>query len=288
MPENETTREGWEEQKMDLKTLNDRPPWEWPEETDEILLGVLRDANASEPDRLLAAELAGDLVVINDELADELLSIALSGEEPAALRETSVISLGPCLEQVYIDEFDDPDEAPVSEETFKRIQETLRTLYADAEAPESVRRRTLEASVRAAQDWHPNAIRAAYASGEKSWRLTAVFCMRFVRGFNEQILESLESEDPDIHYEAVRAAGNWELQAAWSHIAALLTNEGTEKSLLLAAIEAVVCICPEEAGALLIEHLDSPDDDIAEAATEAITLAKQISERDDYYDPSLN
>jgi hypothetical protein len=51
----------------------------------------------------------------------------------------------------------------------------------------------LEASVRAPQDWHLDAIREAYSSTDEAWSLTAVFCMRFVRGFNEQILEALES-----------------------------------------------------------------------------------------------
>jgi hypothetical protein len=53
----------------------------------------------------------------------------------------------------------------------------------DASVPTDVRRRILEASVRAPQDWHRDAIRAAYASDDDVWRLTAVFCMRSVRGF---------------------------------------------------------------------------------------------------------
>ena len=44
---------------------------------------------------------------------------------------------------------------------------------------------------------------------DESYRLTAVFCMRFIQEFAEQIVEALESETPDIHYEAVCAAGNW-------------------------------------------------------------------------------
>ena len=60
--------------------------------------------------------------------------------------------------------------------------------------------------------------RAAYSSDDEDWKLTAVFAMRSVRGFDGQILEALESENEDIHYEAVCAAGNWELEAAWSHV----------------------------------------------------------------------
>jgi hypothetical protein len=97
--------------------------------------------------------------------------------------------------------------------------------------------RILEASVRAPQSWHPAAVRAAYASDDRAWRLTGVLCMRYVRGFDAQILEALGSEDPDMHYEAVCAAGAWEVDAAWPHIAALVTSGETDKPLLLAAIE---------------------------------------------------
>jgi hypothetical protein len=76
--------------------------------------------------------------------------------------------------------------------------------------PKEVRRRTLEASVRAPESWHQNAITAAYSSGDKDWILTDVFSMRWVRGFDYQILEALKSADPEIHYEACQAAtGGW-------------------------------------------------------------------------------
>jgi hypothetical protein len=80
---------------MDLKTLKDTPPWEWPEGAGKVFLGILRDERADESDRLLAAELAGDFVVINDELADALMSILLSGDESGKLRGKAVISLLP-------------------------------------------------------------------------------------------------------------------------------------------------------------------------------------------------
>jgi hypothetical protein len=54
----------------------------------------------------------------------------------------------------------------------------------------------------------------------------------------DQILEALEAENQYIHYQAVCAAGNWEVGAAWSHIVGLITAEETDKYLLLAAIEA--------------------------------------------------
>jgi len=48
---------------MDLKTLNDTPPWGWPEGADKMLLKILRDDRTDQSDCLLAAELAGDSTV---------------------------------------------------------------------------------------------------------------------------------------------------------------------------------------------------------------------------------
>jgi HEAT repeat protein len=265
---------------MELKILEDIPPWEWPEGTDRVLLGILRDNQKDKSDRLLAAELAGDYTVINDELADALLSIVRNGEESEDLRAKAVISLGPVLETAYIDEFEEPEAVPISEETFHGIQASLRELYMDMDVPMEVRRRTLEASVRAPQEWHQQAIRDAYSSGDDSWRLTAVFCMRYVRGFDTQILEALEDENQDIHYEAVCAAGTWEVDAAWAHITSLATSELTEKSLRLAAIEAVASIRPQEAPDILSEVSQSDDEDILDAVYEAMAMCGVFSDED--------
>jgi hypothetical protein len=267
--------------KMNLKTLKDTPPWGWPEGTGKALLGILRDDRPSESDLLLATELAGDFTVINDELADALLSILRSGDRPEEVRGGAAISLGPVLEHVDIEGFEDPDELPITERTFHRIQESLRTLYMDANVPRDVRRRILEASVRAPQDWHPDAVRALYASDDEVWRLTAVFCMRFVRGFDAQILEALNSRNPDLRYEAVLAAGNWEVDAAWPHVATLVTSAETEKSLLLAAIDAAASIRPHDAPELLDDLADSDDEDIADAVHEALAMAEGPSGEDE-------
>jgi len=266
---------------MDLKTLENMPPWEWPEDAGALFLETLRNEQADEEDRLLAAELGGDYVVINDELAEALLAILLNGGESEALRAKAAISFGAALEQADIDEFDDPDDVPISEQTFHKIKATLRTLYTDPTVPMQVRRRILEVAVRAHEDWQADAVRAAYASDQEDWRLTAVFCMRFVRGFDAQIVESLGSSNPEIEYEAVCAAGNWQVDAAWRHIVALVTSEDTDKDLLLAAIEAAVYIRPKEAADVLGGLMDSDDEDIVEAVHEALAMAEGPWDEDD-------
>jgi hypothetical protein len=265
---------------MDLKSLKDTPPWDWPEDTGAEILAILRDDQSEQPDRLLAAGLAGDFTVINNELAEALLAIVSNGTETAELRSIAAISFGPALEHAYTMGFDDADDILLSEEAVARVQLTLHELFTDADSPADVRRKILEASVRAPQDWHQEAVGAAYASDDDGWRLTGVFCMRFVSGFDDRILEALDSDDPEVRYHAVCAAGNWEVDAAWSHIAALVVSEDTDKPLRLAAIEATATIRPQEAVEILGALADVDDEDIVEAVLEALAMAEGPSEED--------
>jgi hypothetical protein len=259
---------------MNLKRLSEIPTWEWPKGSDKLLGIVLRDRHAKASDRLKAAELAGDYAVINDELAGILLSILLSGDESEEMRSRAAIAFGPALESADTDEFDEPESVPITEPMFHRLQEALHSLYLDTGIPKQVRRRILEASVRAPADWQQAAIRAAYDSGDTDWRLTAVFSMRYVQGgFDEQILDALNSSEPQIHLQAVYAAGAAGVDAAWEHVISLVTSAKTAKPLLIAAISAVVGIRDYEAPEVLDELAESEDEEIADAVEEALLLA---------------
>jgi len=265
---------------MDIKTLKETPPWEWPADAGKTLLRILRNHRADDSDRLVAAEMAGDSTVISDELAEALLAVLEDEKETEEMRGQAAISLGPALEEANIYGFEDPEDVLISEEMNGTIQETFRKLYKDSKTPKEVRRRILEASVRGPLEWHRDAIQSAYNSKDEEWRLTAVFSMGYVRGFEKQILESLENPNPEIQREAVSAAGNWELGAAWPHIVSLLTSEETEKSLLLAAIDAAPGIRPEESIEVLEELMESEDEDIVEAVQEAMSMAGAMVDYD--------
>ena len=258
---------------MKLTVLEGIAPWDWPVDARENILQALKDDRADAAERLLAAELAGNFVAINDDLAHALLEILHRSVEPDELRGRAAISLGPILEEADIDGFDDLDDLAICEDTFKQIQESFHRLYADPDVPKLVRRRILEASIRAPQDWHHDAVREAYASDDQDWKLTAVFSMRWVRGFKGQILESLDSENKDIQYEAVCAAGNWALDAGWPHVSQLVRSKETDKALLLASIDAVGKIRPQEAAMILYDLTEYEDEDIVEAAHEAVAMA---------------
>jgi len=114
--------------------------------------------------------------------------------------------------------------------------------------------------------------------------LTTVFGIRVVSGFEWEILAALESKNPDVHYEAVCAAGVWSVEAAWPHIARLVSAEAVDKPLRLAAIDAVASIRPEDAGEVLGNLLDSTDEDIVEAVHEALALAEGALDEDEEED----
>jgi hypothetical protein len=266
---------------MDLSNLKDMPPWDWPEDTVNRLLEILRNREANEAERRLAAELAGTSTVINDDIGSALLSIVCNSDEAQDTRATAAIAFGPALEQADNLGFENPDDILLSEQAVRYIQESLRKLYLDADVPDEVRRRILEATIRAPQDWSRDAIRAAYASPDESWTLTAVFGMRFVPGFEDRILEALSSSNQDIRYQAVCAAGNWGIDAAWPYIEIILRADTVDKPFLIAAIEAAVSVRSQAAAELLTELTDSEDEDIADAAFEALAMAEDPSALDD-------
>jgi hypothetical protein len=262
--------------------------WQWPADAGSSLLEYLRDQKADRAERLAAAELAGDLVVMNDEIARALLEIVSSDEEPSEMRRSAAISFGPALEEADLDcdlmELDDELGPAVSPAVFDEVRRRLRRLFLDASVPKEVRRGILEASVRAAENWHEPAIRQAFESGDRDWLLTATFCAQFVRGFEREILYSLDSEDEDIEREAVQAAGTWGLKRAWRHVASIL-REGADKELLLAAIEAAPALDGERASTLLADVADSPewaeDEDVQSAIHEALAMCDEFDELDD-------
>jgi HEAT repeat protein len=246
-------------------------PWEWPEDAADTFLHALTDKSVSAGDRMIAAQLAGDPMAVNDALAAALLTLVGSVDEAEDLRATAAIGLGPVLEECDDSGFDD---SPIAELNFYRIRTTLQELHENPGVPKLVRRRILEAAVRSPQDWQREAIRSAYASGDNEWVLTAVFAMRWVPGFDQQIIAALVNSDEDINAEAVLGAGAWSIEAAGDHVEALVLDPDTPKPLRLAAIEALGEIRPEEAMEILIDLTHSPDEDIAEAAEEALIMAE--------------
>ncbi|MFH1845520.1 MAG: hypothetical protein ABIF77_20230 [bacterium] len=261
---------------MDLETLAATPSWEWPDDAVDTLFEVLADDQAEVQDRALAVELAGDYAVIEDRLAGAILAIGRNADEPEELRALALIAFGPALEHADMEGFGDPEQELLSEAVVGNVLQVLQALYLDTANPILVRRMALEASAHAPQEWHGDAISEAYASEEHEWRITAVFCMRFVNGFEAQILEALDYDDLGLAFLAVGAAGNWQVDAAWDRVVTFATDVDYELDLRLEAIEAVACLRPAEAAEVLAPLLEDKDEDIVEAASEALDMAEAL------------
>ncbi len=267
----------------ELQQLYDTPPWDWPKTADTLFLEVLQKHDGNAADRLIAAEMAGNFVVINDNLAEALLDIVEDSHESEELRSRAVISFGPVLDYIYFDmdefaEVDEYNDVAVTEAMYQRIIKSLQKLYFDKTVPESVRRRILEASVRSPQSWQTDAVRAAYQSGKENWLITAVFCMTYLKGFEQEILEALQSKVPEIKYHAVQAAGNWAIADAWPEINNMLREQNADVDLLPAAIDAAVYIGHHQAMAALNDLLyrSSDNDDIIDAVHEALAMLDEL------------
>jgi hypothetical protein len=277
---------------MTMDELAGMSAWDWPPEAGAKILAVLEDPTAPLSERELAAELAGDLIVMNDSLAEALLSILQDESESEFLRGQAAISFGAALEEADIEGYAERNEPAVDGALLEEAKEALRSLFEDRRAPKEVRRRALEASVRAFAPWHTSAIRAAYNNADPEWNLTAVFCMRFVRGFDREVVEALDSENPGLVYQAVLAAGEQVVPGAWFRVRAMViaAAEGRvvlpddpegEWSLLMAAMHAVAVIRPHEATRILGWFTESEDQELANAAHEALDIAQGLAAEGD-------
>lgn len=271
---------------MKMHKLAAIPFWDWPLSAATEILAVLKDQGAEPEERLLAAELAGTLMPVYDDLAEELIQIIEDKEEDEALRGRVVTSLGAALDEADLDRYQNPifpawDEPLLPSPTFDRAREALRSVYEDLAAPELVRRMALEAGIRFEEPWHTGAVRTAYHHGDPEWRITAVFCMRWVEGFSAEILDSLETRDPELLLQAVLAIRDQALREAWPNMSRLVKtgsldgtplpgDEDTAREILFAAIQAVAIIRPLEAPGVLSGIIDSEDEDLSEVALQAV------------------
>lgn len=161
---------------MELKTLKNTLPWDWPKDAGRYLLGILTDKKRRQADRLRAAELSGQFVALNDATVGALLDILVNPGEPEDLRCQAATSLGSALEHAQ-KEGGDIERIVLPTQLFKSITTTFQEIYQQTEISDALRRGILEASSMEPMEWHVQAIRDAYARAEPSWKKAAVYCI---------------------------------------------------------------------------------------------------------------
>ena len=229
-------------------------------------------------------------MMMDDDIARAFLRVA-SGDAAEEIRSDAIVGLGPIIEEAgmdfSVDEIDfelDPDLGPgISRDTFKSIIAEIRALYENEAQPKLVRRRAFEVLVRDPQPWQSAEIRKHYAGDDPLWKLTAVFGMGYVAGFEKEIAATVASASDHLLYEAVRAASSMEVSSAAQHIRDLATSNRTDRDLRLVAIEALVNVDPDSED-ILLSLTRSRDAEIAETAQGALDELMMTHELDDDFD----
>jgi HEAT repeat protein len=157
------------------------------------------------------------------------------------------------------------------------LQNLVMALHRDRDENLDVRRRALESLGNCGREGVSDLIRQAYQSRELLMRASAVFAMG--RSCDDmwtpQIIAELSSDDPELRYEAARAAGELELRPALSRLAELAFEDDREIQEM--AIWALGEIGGKEAHRVLDQLAavadSTEDDELADAIAEAQSVA---------------
>jgi HEAT repeat protein len=167
---------------------------------------------------------------------------------------------------VYEGELEELDEAKV-----KPVVAALKATYQDLLQPIEVRRRALESLSFISDDDTNQLITQAYHHANERMKLSAVFAMgRSLDAgrWGTIVVEELAATDPEMRYEAARAAGELEYVPAVRRLGDLLDDVDEEVQLM--GVWALGQIGGDRARQLLLAVLDSDAEHLYEAAEDAL------------------
>ncbi len=186
----------------------------------------------------------------------------LEGDEEAAVRAEAALALG---RFVLLAEY-----GKLRERHFREVEGGLRRVLEDTAEIEEVRGRALEAIGAHNSPWVRQAISAAYESGVRRLKVSAVHAMgrSCQTRWLPLLLRELSHEDAEVRYEAALACGSLGDEKAVSHLAPLLADPDQE--VREAAIAALGEIGGRESRSLLLGLSQDPSPSVRDAAREAL------------------
>lgn len=211
-----------------------------------------------------------------DETLDFLHAIMkLARRDPVeAVRAEALSAMGRFILLGELDELK-PSEA-------REAQDVALAIYRSDDESVEVRRRAIEALGNCTRAGVPELIQDAYESDDSQMRASALFAMGRTCDdiWAGIILEELISDDPEMRYEAARAAGELELSDAVERLGQLLRDD--DREVLEMAVSALGEIGNDEARELLeagIERAELGGDLVlVEAIQEALEHASLVGE----------
>lgn len=151
----------------------------------------------------------------------------------------------------------------IPEHDLHRIEEKLLAITANQAEAKLLRRRALEAMGYSSRPEVKNLIREAYLNNDTEWLVTALFAMG--RSANTVwipfVLDMLDSENDEVLYEAVRAAGELEAPKARKPILNIIKTQPEGSEVRLAGIWSLSKIGGHKVRNTLEEMLEESEDD---------------------------
>lgn len=187
-------------------------------------------------------------------------------DQAAAVRASALSALG---RFILLDELGEIEEGITADAQALALQ-----IYHDESEPVDVRRRALEAVANCGNTAVPDAIQLAYRSNERLMRVSAVFAMgrTYDDRWKNEVMRELKSDDPEMRYEAARAAGEIELRSALPILGRMAFENDPEIRDI--AIWSLGEIGGDDAMRVLNKVAqdaeESGDEDLLEAAEEAL------------------
>lgn len=218
---------------------------------------------------------ASAIEVLWDDETPELMARLINMSQQDAAPAVRAAAASALSRFIYLGEVGDfPETKAVA------AQNAVIALWSNPDEPVDVRRRALEALANCSHPMVLGAIKEAYASPDPMMRVSALFAMgrTYDPRWAEVILREIDSDIPEIRYEAARAAGELELAAAVPRLARLAASRDAEIQQI--AIWSLGEIGSEEAVRILetlAETAEATDnEELLEAIDDAIANASLV------------
>lgn len=214
-----------------------------------------------------------DLLWINEslDLMSRLIDLA-ENDDSSEVRARATSELG---RFILLGEYEEIPEAEAV-----RVQDVVINLLNDEVEDIQVRRRALEAISNSSLDFVNQAIQEAYESDEHLMRVSAVYAMgrSYDATWNETVVREMRNDDPEIRYEAARAAGELEIEEAVTLLGKIAVAD--EREIKQVAIWSLGEIGGSQAMRLLTalaeDAEEAEDEDLKEAIEDAIGYASMV------------